>query len=142
MFIQAILLGGGLAAYVKRHNKDNAKGVGQTSHKNIKFSGKTLFKDFKTSILGDERQQLQLTLNPDMQGDIEKYKKEANRNLVLSIGATGLALLASVSPLFTVLGILDFGHTTPTSSHLKAKIIQQPTISCLFLLFFPLNTID
>ena len=40
-----------------------------------------------------------------MQTDIKKYEKEANRNLVLSVGATGLALLASVYPMLGILGV-------------------------------------
>ncbi len=72
--------------------------------KSTGFSPKKLLHYFKTSVLGDERQQ-QLTLAPEMQADIKKYEKEANRNIVLSIGATALALLASVSPMLYLLGV-------------------------------------
>jgi hypothetical protein len=73
MLIQLLLIGGGLTTYLYQRNKRN-----KTVSPN--FNGKKLLQDFKTSILGDERQQQQLTLAPEMQADIEKYQKEANRN--------------------------------------------------------------
>jgi biopolymer transport protein ExbB/TolQ len=99
MLIQLFLIGGGLATYLHQRNKRNTK---KTVSQN--FSGKKLLQDFKTAVLGDERQQQQLTLDPEMQTSIKKYEKEANRNLVLSVGATGLALLASVYPMLGLLG--------------------------------------
>jgi Cu2+-exporting ATPase len=99
MLIQLFLIGGGLATYLHQRNKRNTK---KTVSQN--FSGKKLLQDFKTAVLGDERQQQQLTLDPEMQTSIKKYEKEANRNLVLSVGATGLALLASVYPMLGILG--------------------------------------
>lgn len=103
MFIQVILLGGGVTAYLKRKNKNDEKpSLGQRKKT---FSTMTLIKDFKTSLLGDEREQLQLTIDSEAQADIEKFKKESNRNLVYAASATSLALMAAVSPVFTVLGI-------------------------------------
>ncbi len=98
MLIELFLIGGGLTTYLYQRNKRNTK---KTVSQN--FSGKKLLQDFKTAVLGDERQQ-QLTLDPEMQTSIKKYEKEANRNLVLSVGATGLALLASVYPMLGILG--------------------------------------
>ncbi len=99
MLIELFLLSGGLTAYLYQRNKRNTKKTVSPT-----FSGKKLLQDFKTAVLGDERQQQQLTLDPEMQADIKKYEKEANRNLVLSVGATGLALLASVYPMLGILG--------------------------------------
>jgi heavy metal translocating P-type ATPase len=99
--------------YLYQRNKRNTKKIVSPNFSRNKrntkktvspnFSGKKLLQDFKTAVLGDERQQ-QLTLAPEMQADIKKYEKEANRNLVLSVGATGLALLASVYPMLGLLG--------------------------------------
>jgi hypothetical protein len=93
MLIELTLLGGGFMAYWVKRNKHKNKSTAELTHKAKQkgFSPKKLLHDFKTATLGDERQQQQLTLDPDMQADIEKYDKEANRNLVLSAGATGLA---------------------------------------------------
>jgi hypothetical protein len=98
MLIKLLLIGGG-ATYLYQRNKRNTQ---KTVSPN--FNGKKLLQDFKTAVLGDERQQQQLTLAPEMQADIKKYEKEANRNLVLSVSATGLALLASVYPMLGLLG--------------------------------------
>jgi len=88
MLIQLILLGGGLVTYLNQRNKSNSKTIAQPLESQKKeeqtassnFSGKKLLQDFKTAILGDERQQQQLTLDPERQADFEKYEKEANRN--------------------------------------------------------------
>jgi Cu2+-exporting ATPase len=106
MLIELTLLGGGFMAYWTKRNKHKNKSTAQLTHKAKQkgFSPKKLLQDFKTATLGDERQQQQLTLDPDMQADIKKYEKEANRNLVLSVGATSLALLGAVSPIFRLLG--------------------------------------
>jgi len=107
MLIELTLLGGGVMAYWTKRNKRNNKSTAKVLNHKAKqkgFSPKKLLHDFKTSVLGDERQQQQLTLDPEMQADIKKYEKEANRNLVLSVGATSLALLGAVSPIFRILG--------------------------------------
>jgi len=112
MLIELTLLGGGVMAYWTKRNKRKNKSTVKPkvlSPKNKQkpkgFSPKKLLHDFKTSILGDERQQQQLTLAPEMQADIEKYQKEANRNIVLSSGAMGLALLGSVYPMLHILAV-------------------------------------
>jgi hypothetical protein len=66
MLIRLLLIGGG-ATYLYQRNKHNTK---KTISPN--FSGKKLLQDFKTAILGDERQQQQLTLDSEMQADIKK----------------------------------------------------------------------
>lgn len=109
MLIELTLLGGGVMAYWTKGNKRKNKSTAQAkvlTQKNQQkgFSAKKLLHDFKTATLGDERQQQQLTLDPDRQANIQKSDKEANRNLVLSTGATGLALLGAVYPIFRIFG--------------------------------------
>ncbi len=109
MLIELTLLGSGIMAYWTKRNKPKNESTAEVLLQETEqkgFNPKKLLHDFKTSILGDERQQQQLTLDPEMQEDIQKYEKEANRNLVLSAGATSLALLASVYP---VLGLVGAG---------------------------------
>jgi len=103
MLVQVVLLGGGLAAYMRSHNKRDPESV--TQARKDKVSARMLLKDFKTSVLGDERQQLQMTLDPETQDSTEKFKKEINRNLIISASATSMAMMASISPVFTILGI-------------------------------------
>ncbi|MDQ6975539.1 MAG: heavy metal translocating P-type ATPase, partial [Mariprofundaceae bacterium] len=98
-------LGTGNSLWLLGNKGDAIKSISSRDQPKIKFNGKTLLQDFKSSILGDERQQLQLELDSGVQEDLEKYKREANRNLVLSAGATSMALMATFSPLFTLLGI-------------------------------------
>jgi len=111
MLIELMLIGGGVATYLRKRNQPNTKTTAlepQTKAKKTvspNFSGKKLLQDVKTAMLGDERQKQQLTLDPEMRADIEKQDKEASRNLRLSVGATALALLGAVSPVFALLSI-------------------------------------
>jgi Cu2+-exporting ATPase len=101
MLIQLFLLGGGVATYLHQRNKPKSK----TTKLSSNFNGKKLLHDFKIAMLGDERQQQQLILDPKMKSDFDEYKKEADRNLRLSAGATGLALLGAVFPMLAILSI-------------------------------------
>ena len=108
MLIQLTLLGGGVMAYWSKRNKkstvDSKILPEKAKLKQKGISPRKLLHDLKSSVLGDERQQQQLTLDPEMREDIKKYEKDANRNLVLSVGATAIALLASVYPMLGILG--------------------------------------
>ncbi|MEN8218273.1 MAG: hypothetical protein ABFS56_18265, partial [Pseudomonadota bacterium] len=110
MLIELAILGGGAALWRKLKRKKTtsfSSVVQQTTEKENQqapFDGKKLVYDLKNAIWGDERQQLQLSLDPNMQADIERRKKEKNRNFVLSSGALGLTLLGTVSPAFHLLG--------------------------------------
>lgn len=68
------------------------------------FNGKRLIYDIKSAILGDERYQHQLNLDPNLPTNVTRHKPEENRNLVLSAGATGLVLLGTLSSAFYLLG--------------------------------------
>jgi Cu2+-exporting ATPase len=107
MLMAITLLSGSALTYLnhrrKKNTNNNIKVLNKESH--IKsFSTKELLRDFKTSILGDERQQQELILDNNLKGDIEKYHQESNRNLVLYSGAFSIAVLASFYPIFSLLG--------------------------------------
>jgi heavy metal translocating P-type ATPase len=69
-----------------------------------RFSVARLAKDLKGTLQADGRQALQLDLDPEERAAMAKYRRESTKNLVLSAGATGLALLGNRSRLFSVLG--------------------------------------
>jgi heavy metal translocating P-type ATPase len=110
MLIELTIIGGStvLLRNSKRKKSKSLISIIQQSAEQEKqkplFNAKKLVYDFKNAIFGDERQQLQLSIDPDMQTQIESRKKQENRKLVLSAGATGLAFLGTMSPVFYVLG--------------------------------------
>jgi len=109
MFIELTLLGGGAMAYWARRKQGKKKAdtgaiPPELPEKSQGFSPKRLLQDFKTAVLGDERLQQQLSLAADEQAMIEKYEREANRNLVISAGATGLAVLGAAYPVLWIFG--------------------------------------
>lgn len=67
-------------------------------------AGLRLWRDIKSAILGDERQQLQMSLDAERQAKLATRKREENRKLRLASGATALALLGTLSPLFYGVG--------------------------------------
>ncbi|OAD21109.1 membrane protein, partial [Candidatus Thiomargarita nelsonii] len=76
----------------------------QPSHTK-RFSPKQLFKDVKSALRSDERQQ-QLGTSIDLSKEMQKAQQNVNRELLVSIGAVTTALLGGVSPLFMVLGAM------------------------------------
>jgi len=110
MLIELAIVGGGAALWRKLKGKKAtslSSATGQTTvtkNKQTSFNGKKLVSDIKNAITGKERQQLQLSLDPEMQKDIALRQKEENRKIVLSSGALGLALLGTLSPVFYLIG--------------------------------------
>lgn len=102
MLVEATLLGGALGAYLRRrkHKKRPLAQVLAAPEPTTtdSFSGKRLLQDLRASLFGDERQRQQLSLDPTIRADIEKQKREANRNMLLSAAATAMAVLASSHP--------------------------------------------
>jgi Cu2+-exporting ATPase len=68
------------------------------------FSGKQLWQDLNAALLGDEREQQQLSLDPELGDYLEKHKQKSQRHMLLSACAAGLALLGAFSPVFWWLG--------------------------------------
>ncbi|BAP56541.1 P-type ATPase [Thioploca ingrica] len=66
-----------------------------------------LLKDLKGAMVADERQQLQVDIDPRVLESIENARKKSSQRLKLTVGATGLALLGSVYPAFYVLGTVS-----------------------------------
>lgn len=106
MLFEIALVGGSATLWQKSKRKKNnliqslAK---QESQKSTFNSGK-LVQDLVSAIFGDERQQLQMKLDPKLQIELEARKKEENRKLILSSGAMGVAALGTLSPVFYILG--------------------------------------
>ncbi len=108
MLIELALLGGA-AAYWQRRRKRPVRRPRSTPgapapRPRAGFSVHRLAKDLKGAMAAEGRQGLQLDLDPEERALMDKANRESTRNMVLSAGATGLALLGGLSPLFTVLG--------------------------------------
>ncbi len=67
------------------------------------FSLTKLFKDVKSVVSDDERQQL--TKSADLSTGMRKEQENVNQNIILSAGAVTTALLGSISPLFSILSV-------------------------------------
>ena len=75
----------------------------KTPHQpSISLSVVTLLKDIKKSIMTDEREQLQLALDPKFNETLAKNHQQTRGNLQISLGAIGLALLGSVYSVFII----------------------------------------
>jgi len=110
MLVELALCSAATTYYLAKRKKNTASKLvsAQAPEKTLEsttFSSKKLLHDFKSAIFGDEREQLQLALNPEIKAEVEKRKKEENRSLVLYSSMAGLAFLGAVYPTFRLLGI-------------------------------------
>ncbi len=110
MLIELALLSSAVTYLLTRHknqSRPNQKlvsaGSVQPSHTKG-FSPKQLFKDVKSALSDNERQQL-IYSTDDLNKEMQKNKRDTNRNLMISAGAITAALLGTVSPLFTALSV-------------------------------------
>ncbi|OUD12290.1 heavy metal translocating P-type ATPase [Thioflexithrix psekupsensis] len=103
MLIELFLLGGGATLWHKLKHKKNNKTDTQAST----FNSKQLFLDLKSALVGTERQEQQKSIdpeNPNLQGIDKAQQQRSGNNMLLSVGAVGLAALGMVSPAFYLLG--------------------------------------
>lgn len=112
MLIELALASGSTALWhrLKRKKKPSLALVLKGKHKrdqDVSFDGKRLFFDLKSVLVEDERKHLQMSIDPSLEADQEDQKKRKKRNLILSGGAVGLAILGSTSPVFYILGSLS-----------------------------------
>ncbi len=109
MLSQLVLLGS-VVAFRLKHRKDksppNQMPVPANQVQSSQgFNPKQLFKDVKSALSGDEREQ-QLTLDTEFTEKRQEALQEVNRNLLISGVAVTTGLLGRVSPLFTVLSAM------------------------------------
>lgn len=114
MLIELAVVGGGAVLWRKLKPKGSQlpdvvrenlpTPVRKHTVKQDKFDGKQLFSDLKSVLIGDERKELQKSLDPGLQSLEEAHKRRGGRNMLLSAGALGLAVLGTTYPAFYVLG--------------------------------------
>lgn len=108
MFIELALLGSAFGLWKsKQPAKKQTSTAAQTAEKKPaarSFKARNLFQDIRHTLSGQGRQQLQLEIDPKQRSLIDAQERQRKRNMQLSLGAMGLAVLGSISPRFTVLG--------------------------------------
>lgn len=110
MLIELTVAGGSLALWRKLRKKSaktlpSAPAQQPAGNKPGKLQQTTqVFQDLKSALIGNERQELQDNLDPNLQGMDEVQKRRDGRNMLFSIGAVGLAVLGTTSPAFYLLG--------------------------------------
>ncbi len=68
------------------------------------FSLQRFARDLKAAMGNEGTRQLKLDIDPEERARMERARRQGKRNLQLSIGATGLAVLGTTWPLFSLLG--------------------------------------
>jgi hypothetical protein len=111
MLIELTLLGGGVTYWLKkkRAQKESIQPVTdlqvfEESKPSVSnsFQVTTLLKDIKNSVMTDEREQLQQTIDPSLSAAIETAQKQTWKNTKLSAGSIGLALLSKSFPILAI----------------------------------------
>ncbi|MCP4698435.1 MAG: heavy metal translocating P-type ATPase [Gammaproteobacteria bacterium] len=109
MILEMLIIGGGVAVW----NKISPPLKGSKKQQNTKKRKKTrplrpkqLLRDIRRALKDEERQELQVDIDPEQRTELEKEKQKTRREMRLSVGAFGLALLAGYVPVLTGAGTL------------------------------------
>jgi Cu2+-exporting ATPase len=139
MLIELALLSSAVTYWLIRHldpSRPNQKslpaGSVQPSHTKG-FSPKQLFKNVKSALSDDERQQ-QLSPGTDISQEVQKAQREVNRKILISAGTVATALLGTVSPLFTVLSTVGVLYLSRDIFRFSWRDIKAGRIFSTFLL--------
>lgn len=98
-----------------------------------------LARDIKTSIWGDDRQQLHLRLDPSIKADFDKRSQQEIHRLKLFIGATSLALAAMIYPAFYWVGSIAVLYLARHTFQLawtdlrKNRLVSVPLINTILI---------
>lgn len=101
MLIELALLGSGATILWKRRKSRSRQLIKKTSHP---FSSRRLIKDLHHAIRADGREQLQLDIDPERQQALAQEQQNNRRKMLYSLGATGLAVIGNVYPVFAIAG--------------------------------------
>jgi len=116
VLIEILLFGGSAALLNQRMRKKRALAAPDTANSNTntnangdgkakrRFSGLRFVRDINQALRAEGRQQLQLDIDPKVKEQAEENRRRTNQRLVLASGATGMALLGTVYPIFTLAG--------------------------------------
>lgn len=103
MLIELALLSGATAFWQRRQTKRQIQTKSATQT-NTSFSVGRFLQDMRRAMRAEGRQQLQLDIDPRQQQAIAAERQKNRRAMMYSLGATGLALLGSVYPIFALAG--------------------------------------
>lgn len=100
MLIELAILGGGAALWRKANQQKSPDSEPNqpTKQKSLWSKSTKVARDFKDAIWGDERQQLQQSLDKNKQADIDNMRKEENKKMLMSAGAVGFTMLGRAFP--------------------------------------------
>lgn len=100
MLVELTLLGGTAALWKYRKNKS----LTTQTQTDRPFSVWRLLQDIRHTIKAEGRQQLQLDIDPKRQAALTAERQKNRREMFYSLGATGLALIGNIYPVFAVAG--------------------------------------
>ena len=86
---------------------------------------KRLLKDIKDAMLFTDRQNLQMDIDPEFRKTHEAAQLAAKQRMRLSLYATGISILGTVSPIFSVAGVLAVLYLSRHIFKLIAKDFKQ-----------------
>lgn len=110
----ALLAGAGCYLHKRRQSKNLAQALtpipaAKNSNEpatSVVSGARRLLKDIKSAMTADARQQLQVDIDPRVLETLAEERRKASQRMKLAMGATGLALLGSIYPVFSLFGAL------------------------------------
>jgi heavy metal translocating P-type ATPase len=131
MLIELFLLSSAGAIWLS--NKRDKSSPNKTLQPSQGFSPKQLFKNVKSALRSDERQQLDSST--ELSKGLQKAQQSVNHDLLISFGAVTMALLGSVSPLFIALSTIGVLYVSRGFFQLIWSNIKAGRILTVFLLY-------
>jgi Cu2+-exporting ATPase len=111
MLLEILILGSGVAVWNKINPLPKTLGKQRNIQKREKklvhpLRPKQLIRDIRRTLKDEERQELQVDIDPEQRRELEKEQRKNRREMRLSAGAFSLTVLSGWVPMFTGAGIL------------------------------------
>jgi Cu2+-exporting ATPase len=144
MILEMLLLGGGAALWNKKRplpkkseQHENTRKV-RTSHLRPKAARplrpKQLLRDVYRALKDEDRQRLQMDIDPEQRKELEKTRRKNRREMRLSVGAFGLAVLSGWFPALTGVGVLAVLYLSRETFSLIWKDFKRRRYFSIYLL--------
>jgi Cu2+-exporting ATPase len=98
------------------------------------FSLKRFARDLKSAMGNEGTHDLKLDIDPEERARMERARREGKRNLLLSIGATGLAVLGTTWPVFSLLGAAAVLYLVRDMFRMVAKDFRRGHFLSMYLI--------
>jgi len=138
MLIEILVLGSAVVLWNSRQSKQLVSDSEQKTLVNKTavrpFNVRRLLREIHHTIKAQGREQLQVDIDPQRRQAMVAEQRKNRREMLFSLGATGLALLGNVYPLFTIIGAVAVLYLSKESFFLIYKDFKRGHYLSVYLI--------